>query len=54
LALLADNVTKPRNFYKSTNLERANSGQVRVETVVIERIQGICVNKEVDNLAKRF
>jgi len=38
LALLAGNVNKSRNFYQSPNFELANSGQVRVETVVIEQI----------------
>ncbi len=34
LALLASNVIKIRKLYKSPNFELANSGQVRVETVV--------------------
>lgn len=42
LGLPADNVVKRENLYKPTNLEPANSGQVRVETAVRGRaISGI-------------
>jgi hypothetical protein len=35
LALLASNVIKTQNFISQSNSEGANSGQVRVETVVM-------------------
>lgn len=42
LALLASNVIKTWNLYEPTNFERANSDQVRVETVGI--IHGLFPN----------
>src|SRR5690625_6551338 len=44
LAFLAGKVIKIRNFCKSPNFESANSGQVRVETVVRERFTGYYIS----------
>jgi len=35
LAFLSRNVIKAVNFYKPTNFTSANSGQVRVKTIVL-------------------
>jgi hypothetical protein len=35
LALLVGNVIKPQISFRAMNFERANSGQVRVETLVM-------------------
>ena len=37
LALLVGNVIKPQISFRAMNFERANSGQVRVETLVMWR-----------------